>query len=159
MTDLLLDTLTLLTALGSGLMAGALFVFSNLVLKGLRSSPTPTAIAAMQALNGAVDRSLFVVAFTGTAVGSVVLAVSVAFRWEGLDSAMLLAGGLLYLSVIVITRVVHLPRNAVLMTKDPDDAASATWWEEFRSVWNTWNRVRTLTALLASALMVISLAG
>lgn len=159
MTDQLFFVLTLLTALGSGLIAGALFVFSNMVLKGLKTAPTPTAIAAMQALNGAVDRSLFVVVFAGTAVASLVLAISVPFRWDGLGSVALLAGSLLYLTVPLITRVVHLPRNAVLMTKDPATAESAAWWEQFRATWNTWNRVRTVTALLGAALLTLALAS
>lgn len=158
MTDSLFFVLTLLTALGSGIMAGALFVFSNMVLKGLRTAPTPTAIAAMQALNGAVDRSLFVAVFTGTGVASLALAVSTAFRWDGVGSVLLLAGSLLYLSAIVITRIVHLPRNAVLMTKDPETQESAAWWEEFRSVWNTWNRVRTVTATLGTVALMLALA-
>ena len=157
MTNGLFFGLTLLTALGSGLMAGAMFVFSNMVLAGLRNTSTPTAIAAMQALNGAVDRSLFLAVFTGTGVLSLVLAVSVPFRWDGPASVLLLAGSLLYLVVIAVTRIVHLPRNAVLMTTDPTTRESAAWWAEFTPVWNTWNRVRTLAALFATGLLVLSL--
>lgn len=149
--------LTLLTAVGSGLVGGALFAFSNLVLKGLRTVPTTTAMAAMQALNAAVDRSLFVAAFVGTGVASLALAVSAPLRWNGVGSAALLVGSLLYLSVIVVTRIVHLPRNAVLMTKDPAADESAAWWERFRSTWNTWNWVRTVAALLATVALVLAL--
>ena len=48
--DDLLVALTLVTALGCGLSAGALFAFSSFVMHGLRRLPAPQGIAAMQSI-------------------------------------------------------------------------------------------------------------
>jgi uncharacterized membrane protein len=49
--DDLLVALTLVTALGCGLSAGALFAFSSFVMQALARLPTAQGIAAMQSIN------------------------------------------------------------------------------------------------------------
>jgi uncharacterized membrane protein len=49
--DDLLVALTLVTALGCGLSAGALFAFSSFVMQAMARLPTAQGIAAMQSIN------------------------------------------------------------------------------------------------------------
>jgi uncharacterized membrane protein len=58
--------LTLLAALGCGLMAGIFFAFSAFVMKALSRLPASEGMAAMQAINVAILNPLFFVVFFGT---------------------------------------------------------------------------------------------
>jgi uncharacterized membrane protein len=75
MLDSLRFALTLLSALGCGLMAGVFFAFSAFVMNALARLPPPQGIAAMQSINVAVINPWFFVAFFGTAAACVVLVV------------------------------------------------------------------------------------
>jgi uncharacterized membrane protein len=151
-------TLTLAAALGSGVVAGVMFAFSTSVMPGLRTLPAEQGILAMQRLDAAITNPVFLTVFTGTALLSVAGAVAAVLRWSRSGSAFLFAGGLLYLSGIVITRLVHLPRNGVLQQTDPAGAQSAIWWADYVATWTTWNHVRMLVILAAAAAFTVSLA-
>src|SRR6516162_3235721 len=60
--------LTFVAALGSGLVAGIFFAFSNFVLKALARVPSVQGIAAMQSINVVVLIRWFFAVFFGTAV-------------------------------------------------------------------------------------------
>lgn len=59
--------LTLLAALGCGLVAGVFFAFSPFVMRALARLGAEQGIAAMQSINSAVLRSSFLAVFPGTA--------------------------------------------------------------------------------------------
>ncbi len=67
--DRLLFALTLLAALGCGLMAGLFFAFSVCVMKALERLPSAAGITAMQSINVAIINPVFLAVFFGTAVG------------------------------------------------------------------------------------------
>src|SRR5258708_34603465 len=74
MINTLLFALSLVSALGCGLIAGVFFAFSVFVMKALASLPPTQGIAAMQSINVTVLNSWFLGAFFGTAAGSIFLA-------------------------------------------------------------------------------------
>ncbi|MGH8722014.1 MAG: hypothetical protein ACREU4_08520, partial [Burkholderiales bacterium] len=79
--DAAMFALTLLAALGCGLMAGAFFAFSSFVMRALARLPPAQGIAAMQSINVAVIAPLFMLALFGTGLACAVLAVSSVFMW------------------------------------------------------------------------------
>ena len=93
----LLFTLTLVTALGCGLIGGLFFAFSVSVMKALARVPSAEGIAAMQSINIAILNPLFLSVFLGTAVGSALVIIASVLRWHYPGSAYLLVGGALYL--------------------------------------------------------------
>lgn len=68
MKETLLFALRLVSALGSGLIAGVFFAFSTFVMTALARRPPAEGMAAMQAINVAVLNPLFLGVFVGTAV-------------------------------------------------------------------------------------------
>lgn len=66
---------SLVAALGSGLIAGVFFAFSNIVMGGLARIAAPSGIVAMQAINVVVLNRSFLGVFAGTAALGAVLAV------------------------------------------------------------------------------------
>jgi uncharacterized membrane protein len=118
--------LALVAAIGAGTSAGVFFAFSTFVMSGLGSARPAEGMAAMQGVNRAAPRPPLMALLVGTAAASIVLAVadlgelgsSVAARYE-------LAGALLFLAALVLTRAYHIPRNDALGRLDAADPASA----------------------------------
>jgi hypothetical protein len=88
--------LTLVTALGCGLIAGVFFAFSAFIMKALSRLQPAQGIAAMQSINIAVINPLFLGVFLGAGVACVAVAISSLLAWHQPGSAYLLAGSLLY---------------------------------------------------------------
>lgn len=158
MIDRLLFFLTMIAALGCGLVAGVFFAFSGFVMKALARLPPSQGIGAMQSINVAVINPLFLATFLGTCVACLLLAVSSLLRWHEPGAVFLLVGGLLYLvGTILVTGVFNVPRNDALAAVDPASAEGARLWAEYVASWTAWNHVRTAAALLAAASLTIAL--
>ena len=147
----LLHVLTVLSALGCGLMAGLYFAFSAFIMAALGRLPPGNGMAAMNAINVAILNPLFFVLFFGTAATSLLLAIAAASAWSVPGAAWLLAGALLYLGGnIVITMLCNVPLNTELGAAAGTIGAEAVW-NRYLSVWTAWNHVRTLACLAAAA--------
>ncbi|MBK1788448.1 anthrone oxygenase family protein [Prauserella cavernicola] len=158
MTDGLFVTLTLLAALGSGLIAGVFFAFSTFVMAAFARLPAATGAVAMRSVNRTVLNPLFLSVFGGTALLSAVLAVLSVVSWPDHGGGWSLAAGVSYVAgSFVLTAVVHVPRNEALGRIDPDSGEAAAFWARYVPVWTAWNHVRTLASLAACALFVVAL--
>ncbi len=158
MSDGLLRVLTLISALGSGLMAGFFFAFSVSVMKALGRLPAAQGIAAMQSINVVVINPVFLIAFFGTAVACVAVAISALLNWGKPGAAYLLAGCVLYLAgSFLVTIAFNVPRNDALAAVDPASDAGAALWASYLTAWTAWNHVRTAAALAAAAVLSITL--
>jgi uncharacterized membrane protein len=163
--DNLRFALTLLAALGCGLMAGVFFAFSTFVMRALARLPRREGIAAMQSINVAVINPLFMTAFLGTAALCALVIIASLVGWTDAGAipplsgqAWRIAGGALYLAGnIVVTGMANVPRNNALAAVSPDDPGSARLWADYLSSWMAWNHVRTATALAAAAAFIIAL--
>ena len=158
MIDDLMFTLTLITALGCGLVSGILFAFSTGVMRALARLPAAQGIAAMQSINITVINPLFMGAFFGTAAACVLVVVFSLLRWNEAEAAYLLSGGLAYLiGTIVVTIAFNVPRNDALAAVDPESADGARLWTGYVTSWTAWNHVRTAAALAAAVSLTIAL--
>jgi uncharacterized membrane protein len=158
MIDEVLFVLTLLSALGCGLIAGVFFAFSAFVMKALSRLPAAHGIAAMQSINVTAITPLFMAALFGTAAACVLLAVLSLSLWHKPGAAYLLAGSLLYLvGTILVTIILNVPRNEALAAVDPASADSASLWRGYLRGWTAWNHVRAAAALAGAALLAIAL--
>jgi uncharacterized membrane protein len=158
MIDGLRFALTLLSALGTGLIAGAFFAFSTFVMKALGRLAPPQGIAAMQSINVVVINPWFLGVFAGTAVACLVLGISSLLTWHSPGAGYLLAGSLLYVAgTFLVTIVFNVPRNNALAAVDPASAEGARLWADYLRSWTAWNHVRTVAALAAAALLTLGL--
>jgi len=150
--------LTLIAALGSGLVAGTFFAFSTFVMKSLAQLPARDGMTAMQSINLVILGSLFMPVFFGTAALSI-LALIVAFlRWNEPGAVYLFSGGLFYLvGSFMVTVVFNVPLNVALDSAKPADSASATLWAGYVRKWTRWNHVRTVASLAAAAAFALAL--
>jgi uncharacterized membrane protein len=149
--------LTLLAALGSGLVAGTFFAFSAFVMKALSRLPPGEGMAAMQSINVAVLNPWFLAAFSGTGAAGVVASMSILLGWQP-TAIYLLAGTVLYLGGnMAVTLVCNVPRNESLAAMAPAHPKSAGAWTRYVASWTAWNHVRTAAALAAAAAFTAAL--
>jgi uncharacterized membrane protein len=148
---------TLVSAIGSTLIAGSFFAFSTFVMSALGKLPPPQGIAAMQSINVVVINPWFMTPFVGTAALCLVLAVASFVRWHDRGAAYLLAGAILYVAgTFVVTMVFNVPRNDALAKVTPSSTEAATLWITYLSTWTAWNHVRTIAALGAMVSFTIA---
>jgi uncharacterized membrane protein len=158
MIDGYLFALTLLAALGCGMVAGVFFAFSAFVMKALARLPAEQGVAAMQAINVAAVTFAFMAALFGTAVACGALAVWALLVWDERFAPYLLVGGVLYLvGTILLTIVYHVPRNEALARVEPYSTDAESYWTRYLSGWTAWNHVRAAAALAAAATLTIAL--
>lgn len=158
MNDGFFFALTLLSALGCGLMAGVFFAFSSFVMKALARPPAAQGIAAMQSINAAAISPMFMIALFGTAGACALLMGSALVSWDRPGAGYLFAGSLLYLAgTILVTIVCNVPRNNALAAVDAGSAEGAMYWARFVEGWTAWNHVRTAAALAAAAILTYGL--
>jgi len=149
--------LTLLAALGSGLIAGFFLAFSATVMWALERQPAPAGIAAMQTINVVVLNPIFLGTFFGTAILSLVLDIVALVRWAEPGSGYLLAGSLLYfIGTFLVTLVFNVPLNNRLAAVKPESAESKAVWTHYLSVWTAWNQIRTAAPRAAMACFILA---
>ena len=150
--------LTLVSALGCGLVAGVFFAFSAFVMKALSRLSPNDGIAAMQSINVAVLNPWFLGAFLGTGAACLMSLVWSLLRWQESGAAYLLVGGTLYLvGCLLVTIVFNVPKNEALASVRPGDADAESRWARYVATWTAWNHVRTVAALAGGASFGIAL--
>jgi uncharacterized membrane protein len=147
-------SVTLITALGCGTIAGVFFVLS-FVMKALALA---TSIAAMQSINVLAVNSWFLAAFLGTAALCVLVIVAALVQWSEPFAVFLLLGGLAYLAgCFLVTVVFNVPMNNALAALPAEAPDRVDRWTTYLANWTTWNHVRTVASLAASALLIVGL--
>jgi len=147
--------LTLVGALGSGLIAGVFFAFSTFVMRALERLPSAQGVAAMQSINVVVLNPIFLGVFVGIALVCVALIVAALASWP---RPGLLIGALLYLlGTFLVTGLFNVPRNQVLAKVEPASAEAGPLWQSYVRTLTAWNHVRTASALAAAAAFTVAL--
>jgi uncharacterized membrane protein len=153
-----LTAVTILAALGCGVVAGVFFAFSAFVMKALDRLSAPRAVAAMQEINVAAPTPAFMAVLFGTALACGALIPWSLFVWGEPSAVYLLVGGGLYLiCAIGLTIVYHVPRNDALARVEPRGAEAEGRWSSYVAGWTAWNHLRFAGALAASVLLVMAL--
>jgi uncharacterized membrane protein len=136
------------SAIGCGVMAGVYFAFSTFIMTALaRTGPGP-GVAAMNAINVEIVKSLFMPLFLGTT-----LLVIACFRLGEPGAAAMLADGAIYvLGMFAATAVFNVPLNDALAAADPSSAEEAALWTRYLSDW-------TVASIASTVLFTIALAA
>lgn len=149
--------LTLVAALGSGLVAGMFFAFSTFIMKALDQA-TPTAgISVMQAINKTVINPWFLTPFMGTAALGIAAVAYGLWQWHQPASLWLVSGGVLYgVGTFGVTIVGNVPMNETLAAMDATHDETEAYWRRYLSRWTFWNHVRTAAAALANLAFILA---
>lgn len=142
--------LSIAAAVGAGLVGGVFFAFSTFVMQALGRLRPAEGIAAMQAINITVINALCALAFFGTGVVGVVLAI----RAPGPET--IAASALYWVGVLVVTGTGNVPLNERLAKVDPASREGEALWAHYLKRWTLLNHVRTVAALAAAGLVVMA---
>ncbi|MCP3445088.1 DUF1772 domain-containing protein [Bradyrhizobium sp. CCGUVB14] len=160
MRQVLTSGLLWFAALGCGLMAGVYFAFSTFIMTSLGRLDQAAGIAAMNAINVDIVRSLFMPLFLGTTVAGAALVVLGALRFSEPGAVSMIAGGGLYvIGMFVVTVALNVPLNDALAAAQPSSPEAGAVWAAYLKDWVFWNHVRTVASLMASALFIVALAS
>lgn len=153
-----MQTLTLITALGCGLIAGMFYAFSSFIMRALGQLPPAQGIAAMQRINIDVINPWFMLIFMGTAVTSAALLIWTTIQWHLPGAAWRLSGAVLYLiGTFAVTICFNVPLNNRLAKLDPTTEEAAHLWDHYLKTWTAWNTARTAAALAACAMLILAM--
>lgn len=148
------------SAVGCGLLAGLYFAFSAFIMASLGRIDQASGIAAMNAINAVIVRSLFMPAFLGTTLASAILIVISILRRDQPGAAKMLSGAILYLiGMTGVTMVCNVPLNDALAAVDPSSREAAALWPRYLKVWTLWNHVRTVASTGACMLFIAAIAA
>jgi uncharacterized membrane protein len=153
--------LTTVAAIASAAAAGMMYVFSTFVMRGLDRTGPVNAVTAMRGMNvEANSNAPFLLAYLGTAVLAAAVGVVAVIQIRQPGSGWLLAAAIFGVLAAIITIGFNVPLNNHLDAVDPATLSVADVtreWQAYFSTWTAWNHVRTVTAIIASALMLIGL--
>jgi uncharacterized membrane protein len=153
--DGLLFTITLVAALGCGLMAGLFFAFSVSVMKALARLPSAEGIVAMQSINVAIINPVFLAAFFGTTAACGLIMIASLLRWHDPGAVYLLLSSALYLvGTFLVTLVFNVRKNNALASVATANPESASLWTDYLSKWTAWNHVRASALAVATSLTI-----
>ncbi len=156
--DSLLPTLAFIAAIGSGVVAGIFFAFSNFVMSALNRLQPSQSIVAMQAINITVLNPLFFSVFFGTGAVCVLVIIVSLLKWSLPSSLFLISGSLLYVvGTVLVTMRCNVPLNNALASLKTGSAEDTKHWDNYYTNWTYWNHVRTVAALVAAVLLTIGL--
>ncbi|MFI0846303.1 DUF1772 domain-containing protein [Mesorhizobium sp. IMUNJ 23232] len=158
MSERVFQTLTILAAVGSGVMGGLFFAYSTSVMGALGRVAPAGGIAAMQAVNVVIQNPVFFIAFFGPALLSLVLAAAALLGWHGGSAVAIYVGAAFYLAgIMAVTIAINVPMNNALMAVDPASAEGARYWATYLSNWTAWNHVRTVAGIAACVSYILAL--
>jgi uncharacterized membrane protein len=153
----------LLSALLCSLVAGLVFSFAIVVMPGIRGLDDLAFLKAFKAMDRVIQNNppIFMLVWLGSAV--VLLASTVVGIWqlEGFDRILLVVACAIYLfGVHLPTIAVNIPLNNHLQSQDLDTMTEPALVEtraRFESRWLRWNAIRTIFAILTTALLLVLL--
>ena len=143
---------------GSGVVTGLLFAFSNFVMSALAELSDEDGMFAMQQINEKIINPIFVMLFLGTPVLCVIISLGCVANLRAPGNLLLLTGAILYLvGPFGITMLFNVPLNNRLAKFETSEAPIQ--WPDYQKRWQRWNHVRTYIGILSILLFASGLGG
>ena len=160
MTNQLLTVLLIAASVGSGLIGGLFFIFSNTIMSAFDRLPQGGGVPAMQRINEVILNPLFFFVFFGTGVLSIVLLVFYVMHLDRPGALLACLAAVSYVAgSIGVTMVCNVPLNNQLAAVSTTAKDLTARWQAYRGPWTRWNHVRTIACLLAAAAFAIAARG
>jgi len=150
--------LVVAAALGSALVGGIFFAFSNFVMPALARVPAAAGMQAMQSVNVVVLNRGFLALFAGTALLFVGLVILSLLQWTSPHGPYLLGAAVAYLAgTWGVTIAGNVPLNDRLARQVPGEPEAEQQWSHYLERWTRLNTQRTGAAILAAVLLLLAL--
>lgn len=145
---------TQFVAISAAFVGGVFLAFSDFIMRALVSVSPVSGIAAMQAINVTVLRSIFLATFLGLGPITLVLVYLVATDVSvdgGARVAVVTASVVYWITAIAVTIVGNVPMNERLARLEATAAEAQAYWQHYGVRWTRLNHGRTLGCLLTAA--------
>lgn len=153
-----LSSIAVAALVGSGVITGLLFAFSNFVLRGLGDLPNEYGMFAMQRINERIMNPLFLTLFLGTPLACVLMLVVTIPRADAPGYLLLSLGAVAYLiGPFGITAAFNVPLNNRLAVAASTEADTA--WPQYQKRWQFWNHLRSYVGVVSVLLLALGLAS
>lgn len=158
-TGTITQLLQIAAILLTGLLAGLFYGYDCSVIKGLGNLQNDAYLQAFQSINKAILNPYFFVSFMGCLL---VLPVASWLSYKsGASFYLLIAASLVYfIGVFGVTICCNVPLNEQLANFQLSSATEneiSAMRKTFEHSWNTWHRIRTIAAIGAFGLTILSL--
>lgn len=154
----LTTVLVILALVGSALIGGVFFAFSSFIMKALARLPSAQGMASMQSINVVVLNPIFLGVFMGTTVISLLVSILAIWGWEMAAAPYYLIGALFYfVGTFLVTGMGNVPLNNQLAAATVNDPAASDIWQHYLDRWTRFNTIRTVSATVATVMMLIGL--
>jgi len=151
----------ILATLLCSLVTGFVFAFACVVMPGIGSLNDRRFLEAFQVIDRVIQNNqpAFLVAWVGSAVALAFSGVLGVMQLEGVERMLLIAAVFVYFAGVQLpTIAINIPLNNRLQTLDVETLDEATLAEARRSFeprWNRWNTIRSVFAVVTSALLIV----
>lgn len=143
---------------GSGLLSGLFFVFSNFAMRAFQEIEPAAGIRAMQQINITIINPLFMIVFMGAPLVSTYLVILAWSGALGVSGFWFILGGQIHIiGSFIVTVIFNVPLNNQLAVVDPDSQTGREMWKEYHAKWVPWNHVRTLSSVLSLIFFAVGL--
>lgn len=147
------------SAIGCGLIGGLYFAFSAFLMTALHRLPPSGGIAAMNAINSEILRSLFIPLFLATSLVALLLSIAAAFSHGEAGAVPTFIGGSIYVvGMFVVTMAFNVPLNNALAALDASTVEAGETWIRYVREWTLWNHLRTVACLSSATLFTVAIA-
>ena len=158
-TGTITQLLQIAAILLTGLLAGLFYGYDCSVIKGLGHLQNDAYLHAFQSINKTIQNPYFFLSFMGSLL---VLPVASWFSFRhGATFYLLLSASLVYfIGVFGVTVCCNIPLNEQLANFQISTATESeisVMRKTFEHSWNTWHRIRTVAAIAAFGLTILSL--
>lgn len=157
------ETILVLSTLLCALVAGFVFAFASVVMPGIQGLNDRKFLQTFKAIDLVIQRNQlsFMLVWLGSVFALMVCALLSFWHMSGIDHLLLLFATATYLlGVQVPTATINVPLNNRLHKLDLDslpDSGVSELRVQFESRWIKWNLIRTMLAVLTSALLMVLL--
>lgn len=157
--DLLQIALTLATLLCS-LVAGFVLAFAIVVMPGIRNLDDHDFLQAFKAIDRVIqtNQPIFSLVWLGSILGLVTAALIGMIQFDGVNRLLIGTAAAIYLlGVQLPTFTINVPLNNQLQMQKLDAMSDLALREvrvNFEPRWIQWNSIRTIFAILTSALLI-----
>jgi uncharacterized membrane protein len=154
--DALPDALRAAAIISNGLLAGTFFVFTCAVIPGMRQVDHHTFVSTFRAINRAILNGVFLLVFVTAPLSAIACAVTGSGTSTGISPVVAGTAAACSLLTFLNTAAKNVPLNDQLArARIGTPAGTARAREAFERPWARWNLVRTLSSILALALLVV----
>ena len=163
LTTTIFPLILIVATLLSALVAGLLFTFAIVAMPGIKKLNDGEFIRAFQVIDGVIQNNqpLFMLVWVGSVVTMLTTAVLSFNQLSGAKLMLMIVATAVYLfGVQLPTALINVPLNNQLQRIQVDqisEQAHKNARMDFEPRWNQWNRIRTVFASLASAMLLVLL--